>query len=342
NFGKGWSISSEIEFEHGGSGSTIEIEEEEFGEYEQEVEKGGEIALEQFWIQKRFSDAFNLRFGHIIVPIGVTNQYHMPIEFFTVLRPEEENTILPMTWHETGISLWGKAGKWNYNVMFIAGLDAERFSDRNWIKDGAVSPYEFKIGNAYAGAFRVENNSVKGLRLGLSGYYGHSAKNSLKSERYKNITGAVAIGSFDATYNDHHVIARGCITYGHLGDSKKISAINKTSSKNSPSPHTNVASDALSYFVEAGYDFFSFSPKLKEHKFYLFGHFGYYNSMYQTEKEILAESRFERYVITGGINYFPLPQIAIKAEFSSRLFNSPYNTENTVSLGIVYAGMFGR
>jgi len=342
NFGKGWSVSTEIEFEHGGTGSTIEIEDEEFGEYEQEIEKGGEIVLEQFWIQKRFNNAFNIRVGHIIVPVGGTNQYHIPIEYFTVLRPEESNSILPLTWHETGISLWGKAGKWNYNVMFIAGLDADRFNDRSWIKDGSGSPYEFKIANSYAGAFRVENRSVKGLQLGLSGYYGHSAKNSLKPDRYKDINGAVMIGSFDATYNDHHVIARGNIVYGHLGDSKRISQINKNMSKNSPSPRTNVASDALSYFVEVGYDMFSFSPKLKEQKFYLFGHFGYYHSMYDTEEGILKNSRFERYIVSGGINYYPIPQVVVKAEFASRLFNSPYNTENTISLGVMYAGMFNR
>ena len=342
NFGKGWSVSTEIEFEHGGTGSTIEIEDEEFGEYEQEIEKGGEIVLEQFWIQKRFNDAFNLRMGHIIVPVGGTNQYHMPIEYFTVLRPEESNSILPLTWHETGVSLWGKAGKWSYNVMFLAGLDAERFSDRSWIKDGSGSPYEFKIANSYAGAFRVENRSVKGLQLGVSGYYGHSAKNSLKADRYKDVRGAVMIGSFDATYNDHNVIARGNITYGHLGDSKKISQINKNLSKNSPSPRTNVASDALSYFVEVGYDMFSFSPKLKEHKLYVFGHCGYYHSMFDTEEGILKNSRFERYIVSGGINYYPIPQVVIKAEFSSRLFNSPYNRENTISLGVMYAGMFNR
>lgn len=342
NFGKGWSVSTEIEFEHGGTGSTIEIEDEEFGEYEQEVEKGGEIVLEQFWIQKRFNDAFNLRIGHIVVPVGVTNQYHMPIEYFTVLRPEEEGSILPLTWHQTGISLWGKAGKWHYNVLFISGLDAERFSDNGWIKDGAVSPYEFEIANAFAGAFRVENRSVKGLKLGLSGYYGHSAKNSLKSERYKDVKGELLIGSFDAQYNDHNVIARGCITYGHLWDSKQISTINKNMSKNSPSPRTNVASDAMCYFVEAGYDFFSFNPKLKEHKFYVFGHVGYYDSMYKTANEILSNARYERYIVSGGINYYPIPQVAIKAEFSSRIFNSPYNTENTISLGVMYAGMFNK
>ena len=42
NFGKGWTMSSEIEFEHGGTGGASEKEWEEGGEWEQETEKGGE------------------------------------------------------------------------------------------------------------------------------------------------------------------------------------------------------------------------------------------------------------------------------------------------------------
>ena len=52
DFGKGWTFGTEIEFEHGGSGSAYEKEDEEGGEWEQETEKGGEVELEQFWIQK--------------------------------------------------------------------------------------------------------------------------------------------------------------------------------------------------------------------------------------------------------------------------------------------------
>ena len=37
DFGKGWSLGTEIEFEHGGTESAVEIEEEETGEYESEV-----------------------------------------------------------------------------------------------------------------------------------------------------------------------------------------------------------------------------------------------------------------------------------------------------------------
>ena len=39
DFGKGWTFGTEIEFEHTGTGSTIEIENDEGGEYEHEVEK---------------------------------------------------------------------------------------------------------------------------------------------------------------------------------------------------------------------------------------------------------------------------------------------------------------
>lgn len=61
NFGKGWTMGTEIEFEHGGTGLSIEYEAEEAIEYEQEVEKGGEVELEQFWIQKSFGKWANVK-----------------------------------------------------------------------------------------------------------------------------------------------------------------------------------------------------------------------------------------------------------------------------------------
>ena len=124
NFGKGWTMGTEIEFEHTGTGSAQEKEFTEGGEWEMEVEKGGEVELEQFWIQKSFSRAFNIRAGHIVVPIGMTNAHHEPLHFFTVYRPEGEATILPCTWHDTGISFWGRTGRVRYEAQVVAGLDA--------------------------------------------------------------------------------------------------------------------------------------------------------------------------------------------------------------------------
>ncbi|MDR0619064.1 MAG: hypothetical protein LBG17_04100 [Bacteroidales bacterium] len=342
-FPKGWKFGAEIEFEHGGTESAIEIEGEEFGEYESEIERGGEVALEQFWLEKSFNDAVNIRLGHIIVPIGLTNAYHLPTEYLSVLRQEEETTVMPSTWHETGISFWGKKNNWRYEVLFIAGLNADQFSDANWVKGASASPYEFKLANAYAGAFRIDNYSVKGLRLGLSGYYGHSAANSLKSERYKGLKGAVIIGTFDFEYKAHNFWLLGNMDYGHLTDASEISRINKNMQTTSPSPRTNVASDALSGSFYMGYDFFGLSKKLQEKdmKFYVFGHCGYVNSMFKTTKNILADKRFEKVIASAGINYYPIKDIVIKLEYQSRLFpETVYNTENTISLGIMYSGLF--
>jgi opacity protein-like surface antigen len=99
DFGKGWTLGTEIEFEHGGNGIAYEKEDEEGGEWEQETEKGGEVELEQFRIQKSFAKWANIRAGHIVVPVGLNNAHHEPLNFFTVYRPEGENTILPSTWH---------------------------------------------------------------------------------------------------------------------------------------------------------------------------------------------------------------------------------------------------
>lgn len=347
DFGKGWTMGSEIEFEHGGTESAMEIEEEEAGEYESEIERGGEVALEQFWIQKSFMPQLNVRIGHIIVPVGGTNMHHMPTEFFGVYRPEGENTIMPCTWHETGISIWGRAGDWRYEALLVPGLDSDRFGRMGWIHDGAGSPYEFKIGNAVAGAFRVDNFSVPGLRLSVSGYIGNSFSNTLSanrnSTRYKDVKGTVMIGAFDFNYTGHNWIVRGNFDYGHLSDAETITKVNiNNMSQDSPSPHQAVASAAIAGGIEAGYNIFAHIGKLadKGQKFYVFGRYDYYDSMHETDTDIYNFCGRSR--VAAGINYYPLKDIVIKGEYSIGLLESPYNNEPAISVGIAYSGFFTR
>lgn len=342
DFGHGWTMGSEIEFEHGGPEAAVEIEEEETGEYETEVERGGEVALEQFWLQKSWGKALNLRMGHIVVPVGMTNQFHQPTEFFTVLRPESESSILPCTWHQTGVSLWGRLPEWRYEVQFLAGLEADLFGAKNWIKGGSASPYEFDIANQYAAAARLDNYSVSGLRVGISGYFGRSAGNSLKADKYKDVNGDLLIGALDFEYNAYHWIVRGDIDYGHLSDSEAITKINKTLGKGSVSPQTSVASDAMCASIEAGYDILSLMHEKKESQkqLYPFVRYEYYDSMYKTEGAVVDNPCWERQKITMGINYKPMWDIVIKAEWSNRMFEGQFNNEPTLSFGIAYSGFF--
>lgn len=354
DFGKGWSMGTEIEFEHGGTESAVEMEAEETGEYENEVERGGEVALEQFWIQKSFCPQANIRVGHIVVPVGATNNAHMPTEFFGVYRPEGENTILPCTWHETGISVWGRAGDWRYEAMLIPALDSDRFGTQGWIHDGAGSPYEFKIGNSVAGAARIDNYSVTGLRLSLSGYVGNSFINSLGANNpiysgagknsYDGVKGTVVIGAFDFLYKSPaaNFIARGNVTYGHLSDSKEITSYNNGMRNDSPSPKQPVASSAIACGIEAGYNMLSFWSSLRQtrQKLYLFGRYDYYDSMHSTDPTIVRQEWCRRQRIAVGLNYFPLSKIVIKAEYSLGLLKKQYNNEPSISVGVAYAGLF--
>lgn len=343
DFGKGWSMGSEIEFEHGGVESAVELEQEEVGEYEQEVERGGEVALEQFWIQKSFIPQLNIRAGHMVVPVGELNQHHLPTEFFTVYRPEGESQILPCTWHQTGISAWGRAGDWRYEAMFLCGLNSLNFSKDRWINGGAASSFEFSPANKYAVAARIDNYSIKGLRLSLSGYYGHSFNNTIQADRgkYKDTKGAVAIGSFGFDYRNSGWILRGNATYGHLSNADIISEFNRGQSKTSPYKRTFVGKGAWSTGAEAGYDLLRLfsNGAVRDDKLYLFGRYEYYDAYIPTANAP-TYTWTERHRIAAGINYYPLKQLVIKAEFSERFLHSEYNNEPSISIGVAYSGYF--
>ena len=364
DFGKGWTMGSEIEFEHGGTGSAVEIEAEEAGEYEAEVEKGGEVNIEQFWINKAFMGGkLNIKAGEIIVPVGYSNAYHEPNQFFTVYRPEGEATIMPNTWHQMGLSLWGRLKDWRYEAQLLSGLNSESFTAENFAHYGATSPYEFKVANNYAAAARIDNYSVKGLRIGLSGYYGYTFRNTLRTpgSQYDGVTGALGIVALDFSLNRWNWIVRGNIDYAHFSDADEISAYNQANwthhkyQDGNPHHYSNIGSSALAYAIEGGYDIFSQISKLKEHhKLYVFGRFEHYNTMASgTYKSMYKYTK--KYRCAFGVNYSPLKQITVKAEYSYRffekpnnngltsdspLYKQPYNNEPSISLGVTYCGWF--
>ena len=347
DLGKGWKLGSEIEFEHTGTGSAIEIEDDEGGEYEHEIEKGGEVELEQFWLQKTFNPSLNLRLGHIVVPVGLNNAYHEPLNFFTVYRPEGENTILPSTWHDTGMSLWGIVGDFRYEAQLLAGLNALLFTRDGWINDGAGSAYEFKPANKYGMALRVDNYTLPGLRIGLSGYFGQTFHNTYPNEMegegktYHKVKGHLWLGSIDFSFRRFNWIVRGQADYGYLSDTPLINSAKINSQKNSPYNKTYVGKNAVSIGIEAGYDVFSrlAYTRNRDQKLYVFGCYEDYDS-YLQERTQPDFGYTKRQVVAAGINYFPLPQIVIKGNYSNRILKSQYNNEPSINIGIAYQGFF--
>lgn len=345
DFGKGWTMGTEIEFEHGGVGMAYEKEDEEGGEWEQEVEKGGEVELEQFWIQKSFGRWANIKAGHIVVPVGLNNAYHEPLNFFTVYRPEGENTILPSTWHQTGISFWGKTKGWRYELQFLAGLNSDNFTNTGWINKGPGTPTEGEIATKYGTALRIDNYCIKGLRIGLSGYYGHAIGNSYPNNKdgaESKYKGVVAIGAIDFTYNNYNWIVRGQADYGYLSDAKQLKYFTNRLNGLSPFHHSAfVSKNAFAYGIEAGYNIFSQIEKLRQdnQKLYLFGRYEHYNPYASKTKNTSYDyTNVQRMAV--GINYYPVKQIVVKAEYSHRFLKSQYNNEPAINIGVAYEGWF--
>ena len=86
-------------------------------------------------------------------------------------------------------------------------------------------------------------------------------------------------------------------------------------------------------------------------KLYIFARYDYYDSMLRYDN--LPTDMYAwcgRHRIAAGINYFPMKQIGVKAEFSYGILKQGtradgtrgklYNDEPQIAVGIVYAGFY--
>lgn len=351
-FDSKWILGAEIEFEAGGTGSAMELENTENGEYETEIEKGGEVALEQFHITRLIHPAINVRAGHLIVPVGLTNAHHEPINFFGTVRPESETTILPCTWHETGLELFGSFGKgygrFDYQAMVVAGLNANGFDRNTWVAGGKQGFFEEDNFTSPGYAARIDYRGVEGLRVGLSAYFcADAGKNSDKPQTYSSIGKVpVTILSADAQYRGKYLIARGNFIYGDLGESAALGKVYQ-SNKAPYTKLTPIAKNVLCYGAEAGVNLSSLFPEKKLPVVYPFARYEYCNPQEKGEKGQTMDKRLQTSMWTMGLNWFALPNLVVKADYTTRrigtakLFGSGnYNNENEFAIGIAYVGWF--
>ena len=351
-FNRHWMLGAEIEFESGGTGSALELENTENGEYETEVEKGGEVALEQFHLTYRLNNTFMVRVGHQVVPVGLTNAHHEPILFFGTVRPEGETTILPSTWHETGLSILGQAGRrwasFDYQAMIVAGLNANGFDRNTWVAGGKQGLFETDNFTSPAYVARLNYRGIPGLRLGASLYYCHNtASNSDKPHTYA-FRVPVTIWSVDAQYQHRYFIARANILSGTLDNGVQLSQRNvKLSNKAPYSRVVPIADRAVSYGGEAGLRLKSLIQARRMPEIIPFARFEYYNpqeevkSFTYNSKLMVADPRLKTSMWVAGANYRPLPYLVIKADYTKRrIGGGKYHAENEFALGVAFTGWF--
>ena len=328
-------LEAEIELEHGGTGITMEFDKfEEFGEFEMEVEKGGEVIVEKLAAVFEFRPTLNIRVGHIIVPVGLTAKRHRPQHYFTTTRPESESNLIPTIWHENGIDLFGKAGAFSYQAQVVNGLDSTGFSSRRWIVGGHQQRFETANAEDFALVGRIDYTVMEGTVLGISGYYGDSADNRPKPD-FRN-DAHVSIVDLHGFYEVGALKVRGMFLYGTIENSELVSKANRNLSNNLNVKRTPVGSRAHGGYLEVGYNLLTvFKSSLNiDSVLDLFVRYDNYDTMAEVKGDIFDNPRWERQTWTFGVNYHPHPQLVFKGHYSARRLGTEVeNEENTFALG---------
>lgn len=313
DFGAGVEFVAEIELEHGGTGAAIEYEPEEFGEYETEIEHGGEVVLEQAHLLIRQSPAINWRLGHVLVPVGMLNTHHEPSQYFTTRRSPAEAALIPNVWHATGVELFGVLGRVNYQLQIINGLDSTGFSGYGWVGSGQRQVLEYAPADAPAFVARADVAVLLGLTVGGSFYTGDSAAN----RTVDNMTGTAQVRIAEA----HVRYVRGPWTLraeyltGTLDNAAAVSTANQNifNAGDLGISRTQVGAEARAAFLEVGFNVLSlFDAGGKRLDFYL--RQDRFDSM--AEDSSADVPRYDRQVTSAGLVYQFRPGIVFKGELA--------------------------
>jgi hypothetical protein len=340
NFTDKIQFKSEIEFEHGGTGATMSFDPlEEFGEFEQEVAKGGEVIAEQINILFKVSQWLNVRVGKMRFYMGNASRQDRPRSYFTAYRSEVENTILPLGWYETGIEVSGDLHLksqshfpyLSYKAYIVSGLDNTGFSSQNWIRRGYQKRFETINADNLAYAVRVDYNFKQDSWLGFNIYTnnatGNRPKNDFKQDSW------VTYGDLHFSYDSHPWRARAFGMLGYIQNSEALSKANQNLSNNLNVKRTPVSKTAGGAYAELAYDILPWLIKESKQEFYLFSRVEWYDAMLSTEGVVFDNPRYERKIYTIGINYFPMQRVVLKSHWAFRSLGSGEN-ENTFALGL--------
>jgi len=164
---------------------------------ELELEHVSEVYVEQAFLNYRINDYFNFRAGLMLIPMGITNEYHEPTTFNGVERPNIDKYIVPSTWREVGAGFTGniKEAYLKYQVYLVngfksasAGSDEASFTGKKGLRSGRQKGAE-SISSAPNLSAKVDFYGVRGLKVGAAVYSGKS-----QSDRYNGVQTSDAAG----------------------------------------------------------------------------------------------------------------------------------------------------
>lgn len=284
------SFKSELELEHSIAGES----------------KAGEIELEQAYLDFNFNKHVNAKAGLFLIPMGLLNETHEPPTFYGVERNEIESRIIPSTWWEAGVGVYGEVVPGlNYQLNVTSSLDAGKFKSdfSNGVRDGrrkvANAPAEDV---AFSGALNY--TGVPGLLVGAAFFTGDTGQDSASDTSGVTLDGVDArltLWDVHARYQKDKLDLRALYAQGRLSDADDIKAATTF----------NVAERFYGWYVEAAY-------KVWQNGDQSVAPFVRYEA-WDTHDEVpsnVTRNRFNKNnVWTVGANYTPHPQVVLKADY---------------------------
>ena len=144
--------------------------------------------------------------------------------------------------------------------------------------------------------------------------------------------------------------ARANVLLGNLGNTDAINSRNGKLSNNSPySRLTPVAKWAVSYGGEVGVNLRNLLHLERMPVVVPFARYEYYNPQQEVTGNYSADNRLQTSMWVAGINWRPLPNLIVKADYTTRQIGTSkvfgkgtYNSENEFAVGVAFVGWFAR
>jgi hypothetical protein len=305
-------MNAEIEFEHALTSSTISSD-------------AGVVEMEFAYLDFLFWEQLNVRAGLLLVPVGFLNEMHEPPFFHGVLRPEVERSVIPTTWREGGIGIFGSiVPGLEYRAYAMNGLNADGYSSGG-IRGGRQSGNR-ALAEDFAGTARLDYTPFGGTLVGASFFMGDAGQDGeFDGERP---------GAFTLLWEVHAQVRYRGLEFRALGAMTTIDDAEVLSR----AAEDTIAEDIFGFYAEAAYDVLPLI--LPDTTHYLSPFFRY--EIFDTQDKV--PNGFARVpgndvqLYTVGLDYKPHPQVVLKFEY--RNFNAaggrPRADEVNVGAGFVF------
>jgi hypothetical protein len=290
-----------------------------------EIEHANDSFLEFAYLDYRLTDHIGVRGGLLLAPLGLINELHEPPVFLGTERPLTENLIIPTTWRENGIGLFGGGDAFSWRAYLMNSFNGAKFTAaglRGGRQKGAKALAE-DIGVAA----RFDYTGTLGMILGLSAYSGETAQG--QELDHQPVGGRVSIWDVHFDYERSGWDLRAIVAGAHVSDVAEMNILNSLEGA------SGIGSRMLGWYIQAGYDLLRTSPST--HRLIPFMRFEKVNTQRGVAAGFSANPANDLTVTSIGAAWKPVTQVIAKLGYQihSTAANTGVNQMNA-SLGWLF------